>query len=60
VRLEFDAGMAVEDLVRLVAAEQQCCAFFSFTITVDADGVALEVQAPDGATDMVTALFGTA
>jgi DNA-binding transcriptional MerR regulator len=60
VRLEFDAGMAVDDLARLVAAEQQCCAFFSFTITVDADGVALEVQAPDGATDMVTALFGTA
>ena len=58
VRLEFDATVEVTDLARLVVAEQQCCAFFSFAITVDWRGLALEVSAPDEA--VVTSLFGAA
>jgi hypothetical protein len=47
-------------LARLIGAEQRCCAFFTFTLTVDATGIALEVRAPELAADMVTGLFGTA
>jgi DNA-binding transcriptional MerR regulator len=57
-RVEFDDDVALSDLAWLVAAEQSCCAFFSFAITVDARGVALEVRAPAEASDIVTAVFG--
>jgi hypothetical protein len=50
----------LDEVARLVAAEQACCAFFAFAITVDDRGPALEVQAPDDATEIVTALFGAA
>jgi DNA-binding transcriptional MerR regulator len=58
LRLEFGAGTDLAELARLVDAEQRCCAFFSFAITVDPRGVALEVRAPDGAAEVVTSLFG--
>jgi MerR family copper efflux transcriptional regulator len=58
VRVEFDDAIAPDELTRLVAAEQHCCAFFSFAITIDRRGVALEVRAPEGATDIVRSLFG--
>jgi hypothetical protein len=45
-------------VARLAAAEQDCCRFFRFTLSIDAGGVALEVRAPSEATDVVTALFG--
>ena len=48
------------DLGRLIGAEQHCCAFFHFTLTVDAAGIALEVRAPELAADMITDLFGAA
>jgi MerR family copper efflux transcriptional regulator len=48
------------ELARLVVAEQACCPFFSFAITVDARGPALEVRAPDGAAALVAALVGNA
>jgi hypothetical protein len=58
LRIELDDSLDVGELGRLVAAEQRCCAFFSFAITVDTRGIGLEVRAPDGATDLVTSLFG--
>jgi MerR family copper efflux transcriptional regulator len=58
LRVELDDGVALGDLAQLVGAEQQCCAFFSFAITVDGRGIGLEVRAPDGATDIVASLFG--
>lgn len=58
VRVEFD-DVDLAALATLIAAEQACCAFFRFAITVDARGVALEVDAPDDARDLVTGLFGT-
>ncbi len=58
LRVEFDDAVRLDELTQLVAAEQRCCAFFSFAITIDARGVALEVRAPDRATAIVAALFG--
>ncbi len=58
LRLEFDDDVDLAELARLVAAEQRCCAFFSFAITVDSRGTGLEVRAPEGAADVVASLFG--
>jgi MerR family copper efflux transcriptional regulator len=60
LRIEFGEDADLGHLVRLVAAEQHCCAFFSFAITFDHRGVALEVRAPDGADGIVAELFGQA
>jgi DNA-binding transcriptional MerR regulator len=58
VRLVFGPGADVAAIARLAAAEQGCCRFFRFTLTIDDSGVALEARAPAGAGDLVTALFG--
>ncbi len=60
VRLILDAAVPLDDLTRLAVAEQGCCSFFSFAITVDDRGVALEVRAPVDAWELVGALFGVA
>lgn len=58
LRLELDAAVPIDELTRLVAAEQRCCAFFAFAITVDDRGIGLEVHAPEAAGDVVASLFG--
>ena len=58
LRIELGADVDLGDLGRLIGAEQHCCAFLRFTLTVDADGIALEVRAPELAADIVTDLFG--
>jgi len=58
VRLEFAAGADVSEIARLSVAEQDCCRFLSFAVTVDDRGVGLEVRAPDDALTVVYALFG--
>lgn len=60
LRLSLDEDAPLGELGRLAVAEQGCCAFFSFAITVDSRGVALEVRAPDDAADLVAAVFGVA
>ncbi len=60
LRLVLDEATPVAELVRLVEAERSCCGFFSFSITVDGRGLALEVRAPAAAREMVDALFGSA
>lgn len=45
-------------IAALAAAEQQCCAFFAFAITIGADGTELAVTAPAEAADMLGALLG--
>jgi len=59
VRLVFESGASLPALAELVVAEQECCTFFRFAITVDTRGVALEVTAPAEAIDLVHALVGT-
>ena len=58
LRLGFADPGIVGELGRLAVAELQCCAFFSFTIAIDARDVALEVRAPADAADVVNSLFG--
>jgi DNA-binding transcriptional MerR regulator len=58
-RLEFDDGVELDELTRLVTLEQQCCSFFSFSITVDQRGIGLEVSAPADASDIVGSLFAS-
>lgn len=59
VVLGFDAEPdLVADLVRLAAAEQACCAFFDFTLTVTGGAVRFEVRAPGEAHEVLAALFG--
>ncbi len=60
LRIEFGDSIDLGDLARLVAAEQHCCGFFSFSLTVDQRGTALEVRAPEGASGIVAELFGHA
>lgn len=58
LRLEFDEHSVVAELARLVDAEQACCPFFSFAITIDHRGLALEVTAPPDGQDVLAAVFG--
>ena len=58
VRSVFAASVPITELIRLVAAEQDCCQFFRFSITVDTRGVALEVRAPQDAQPIVESMFG--
>ena len=60
VRSVFSPSVPITELMRLVAAEQDCCQFFRFAITVDTRGVALEVRAPDDALSIVESMFGVA
>lgn len=59
VRSVFAPSVPINELMRLVAAEQDCCQFFRFAITVDTRGVALEVRAPGDALEVVESMFGT-
>jgi hypothetical protein len=58
VRVEFESAVPAGGLMRLVAAEQNCCQFFRFAITVDTRGIALEVRAPSEARPIPESLFG--
>jgi MerR family transcriptional regulator, copper efflux regulator len=58
VRSVFATSVPIGDLMRLVAAEQDCCQFFRFALTVDTRGVALEVRAPEDAFSIVESMFG--
>jgi DNA-binding transcriptional MerR regulator len=60
LRLEMGRGVNLSELATLAADEQQCCSFFAFAVTVDERGVALEIDAPDHAAEIVSAMFGTA
>jgi DNA-binding transcriptional MerR regulator len=58
VRLQFAPGIDLAELAHLAAAEQDCCRFFDFAITIDHRGIGLDVTAPPDAHAAVTALFG--
>jgi hypothetical protein len=54
-QLTFPRAVAVE-LADLIAREVDCCAFFTFTMTVNHNDVVLDVTAPPEAEELVTAL----
>ena len=58
VRLELDPSAPLPEITRLAAAEQDCCRFFSFALTINRRGPALEVRAADDALPVLHALFG--
>jgi DNA-binding transcriptional MerR regulator len=59
VMATFDhADGLIADLARLAAAEQACCTFFDFTLTLTGSGIRFEVRAPSEAQDVLLALFG--
>lgn len=58
LRLLLSPGAPVARIADLTVAEQECCQFFRFALTVDSGGVALEVTAPPEAAAVVTELFG--
>jgi MerR family copper efflux transcriptional regulator len=60
LQIELDADVDLGDLGRLIGAEQRCCAFLRFTLTVDASGIVLDVRAPELAAVIITDLFGSA
>jgi DNA-binding transcriptional MerR regulator len=58
LRLELAGRSGLAELARLVEAEQTCCPFFSFAITIDQRGLALEVTAPTDGQDLLATIFG--
>ena len=59
-RLTFERDVDIAALGALVAAEQDCCRFFAFTLTVTADHVALDVTGPAEAQPIIDSLLGAA
>ncbi len=60
LRATFGPATPLGELMRLVSAEQDCCKFFDFAITVDTRGIALEVRSPADALPVLHGLFGVA
>lgn len=58
-RLRFPATAPLPEITRLVQAEQGCCAFFTFTITVETTGITVDVTAPTDGQPMLDSIFGT-
>jgi MerR family transcriptional regulator, copper efflux regulator len=57
-RLELSDRTQLPALAALVEAEQTCCPFFAFAITIDQRGLALEVTAPTDGQDLLATVFG--
>jgi hypothetical protein len=56
-RLSFAPGtIRATELADLVARELTCCPFFTFTLEVTAQQIALTIGAPDDTVDVVAAL----
>ncbi len=58
LRATFASTAPLDELMRLATAEQDCCQFFTFAITIDQRGIGLEVQAPNDGLPVLHALFG--
>jgi hypothetical protein len=59
LRLAFGEPAPLAEIARIAAAEHDCCPFFTFAITIDAGGVALEVTAPADGQVLLESVFGT-
>jgi DNA-binding transcriptional MerR regulator len=60
VRMRFPPNPVLAGrLGELAAREQACCAFFTFALRLDADGLTFDVTAPEDAAAVVADLFGT-
>jgi DNA-binding transcriptional MerR regulator len=59
-RLSFRRAVDVAAIAALIAAEQDCCRFFTFTLTVGVDSVLLDVWGPADAQPVIDSLVGAA
>jgi len=59
-RVRFDRSIDVGAVGSLIAAEQECCQFFTFSLTVGVDEVVLDVTGPAEAQPIIDVLIGTA
>jgi hypothetical protein len=59
VRIVFDREVNVASLASLAAAEQTCCSFFRFDITIDGE-VSMAITGPADAQPVIASVFGTA
>jgi DNA-binding transcriptional MerR regulator len=57
-RLRFGRGADAAALAGLIAAEQDCCSFLTFRLTVGSDEITLDVIGPDGTQPVIDALVG--
>jgi MerR family transcriptional regulator, copper efflux regulator len=60
VRLGFGPQAPVAEIALLAAAEHGCCRVFSFAMTVDGRGIALEITAPPDGQGLLHEVFGEA
>ncbi len=58
LRATFAPATPLGELMRLAAAEQDCCQFFNFAITIDSRGIALEIRVAHDALPVLHSLFG--
>jgi hypothetical protein len=58
VRVHLPRRTPLGPLAALVEAEEACCPFFTFSLTIGADGIRLDVTGPPGAEEVVHALVG--
>ncbi|MCK9899559.1 heavy metal-responsive transcriptional regulator [Parafrankia colletiae] len=59
LRLTFPSGPDLAArIAALAAAEQDCCAFFAFTLHLTPTGLVLTIRAPETATALLADLFG--
>jgi len=58
VRILFAANTDVAALATLAASEQDCCQFFTFTLTIEVTGVALDITGPPDAQPVIQSLIG--
>lgn len=59
LRLELDyASSAIADVRRMMAQEQECCAFLSFDLTEHRKTLKLTITAPETARAVAEMLFG--
>jgi len=60
MRLTLTPAADIGAIALLCRAEQHCCAFLRFALTVEARGTALEVRGPPEALPLVHSMFGSA
>lgn len=58
VRVHLPRHTSISRLATLIEAEQTCCQFFTFVLTIGTGTLTLDVTAPEGAQDIVHALVG--
>ena len=59
IRCKFRPVVPIAELMRLVTAEQSCCQFFCFAVTVDRSGIGLEIRASEDAQSIIAMIFGS-